>query len=278
MMEYGEELMHSIIAELDEPLSLEHIGVKGKSGRYPWGSGNRPYQRLEGTSQAPSRRARHSYDKKRKALAKQAERAQAKQQKKQQKADVKAAKEQAHTEEEARKEQEKIQKEKDEALKDPTKLAAARKKYEFTKEEIDAALQSFEWDRRINQYSEEKMARAANKMDTILGYGKKAVNFYNFTAGIVNSVDPDSKLPILKLDRDNREAIKKREKDERVAKQQEAIRRVQYEQISANAEVSKQMARQAAIKTMKHASDAGISLKDLDKEEEKRNKKKDKKK
>ena len=24
-----------------------HFGVKGKSGRYPWGSGDRPYQRLE---------------------------------------------------------------------------------------------------------------------------------------------------------------------------------------------------------------------------------------
>ena len=271
-MEYEEELMHSIIAELDEPLSLEHVGVKGKSGRYPWGSGDRPYQRLEGTSQAPSRRARHSYDKKRNALAKQAEKAQAKQKK----AEIKTAKEQARKEEEARKEQEKIQKEKDEALKDPTKLAAARKKYEFSEDEINTALKNFEWDRRINQYSEEKMARASKKIDTMFGYGRQAVNFYNFAAGIVNSIDSESKLPILKLDRDNREAIKKREEQAKVAKQQEAIRRAQYEQISANAEVSKQMARQAAIKTMKDASDAGISFKDLDKEEEKRNKKKKK--
>lgn len=27
--------------------SIEHFGKKGKSGRYPWGSGERPYQRLE---------------------------------------------------------------------------------------------------------------------------------------------------------------------------------------------------------------------------------------
>ncbi len=26
---------------------IYHFGVKGKSGRYPWGSGGRPYQRLE---------------------------------------------------------------------------------------------------------------------------------------------------------------------------------------------------------------------------------------
>lgn len=31
----------------EDLMTFEHIGVKGKSGRYPWGSGGRPYQRLE---------------------------------------------------------------------------------------------------------------------------------------------------------------------------------------------------------------------------------------
>lgn len=29
---------------------LLHFGIKQRSGRYPWGSGDRPYQRLEGQS------------------------------------------------------------------------------------------------------------------------------------------------------------------------------------------------------------------------------------
>lgn len=31
----------------EEVSSIKHFGKKGKSGRYPWGSGERPYQRLE---------------------------------------------------------------------------------------------------------------------------------------------------------------------------------------------------------------------------------------
>lgn len=243
-MEYEEELMHSIIAELDEPLSLEHVGVKGKSGRYPWGSGDRPYQRLEGTSQMPSRTARHAYDKKRKALAKQAEKAQAKQQKKQQKADIKAAKEEAKKKEDERKEQERIQKEKDEALKDPRKFDAARKKYDFSEEEVNKALSNFEWDKKIETYSIEKMQRAQRKIDTMLGYGERAVNFYNFAASVVNSIDPDSKLPILSKGKDNRADIAKRDKEdkdaqakrareEKTAQEQSKVRYAQYQKTMA---------------------------------------------
>ena len=31
---------------------IYHFGIKGKSGRYPWGSGGRPFQRLEGTGKS----------------------------------------------------------------------------------------------------------------------------------------------------------------------------------------------------------------------------------
>ena len=256
MMEYDEELMHSIIAELDEPLSLEHIGVKGKSGRYPWGSGDRPYQRLEGTSQMPSKTARHAYDKKRKALAKQAEKAQAKQKK----AEIKTAKEQARKEEAARKQQEKEQKEKNEALTDPTKLDSARKKYDFSEEEINKALQNFEWDKKIETYSIEKMQRAQKKMDTILGYGKKAVDFYNFTAGVINSVDSESKLPILKLDKDNREAIAKRKKDEKTEKEQSRVRQAQAKKTEAEARKAEAEANQAETKATLDAFNANQQM------------------
>lgn len=33
---------------------LYHVGMPGRSGRYPWGSGDRPYQRLEGKKQKKS--------------------------------------------------------------------------------------------------------------------------------------------------------------------------------------------------------------------------------
>lgn len=217
MMEYDEELMHSIIAELDEPLSLEHIGVKGKSGRYPWGSGDRPYQRLEGTSQTPSKMARHAYDKKRKALAKQAEKAQAKQKK----AEIKTAKEQARKEEEARKKEEAAKKEREEILRDPAKLKTNRYKYDFSDEEIKKALDTFEWDKKIADYSYEQSRRAKKTLDNILGYGKTAVNYWNFVAGTINSVDLESKLPIIKLDRDNRQDTSKPNQDNKQKKKKQ---------------------------------------------------------
>lgn len=39
--------MNSFYSQPVKPSDILHYGVKGKSGRYPWGSGGRPYQRLE---------------------------------------------------------------------------------------------------------------------------------------------------------------------------------------------------------------------------------------
>lgn len=46
-MNYIVEDMKRYIGVSNDPNVIEHIGVKRRSGRYPWGSGERPYQRSE---------------------------------------------------------------------------------------------------------------------------------------------------------------------------------------------------------------------------------------
>ena len=41
------EEMKLYVGSVDDPKAIAHIGVKRRSGRYPWGSGERPYQRSE---------------------------------------------------------------------------------------------------------------------------------------------------------------------------------------------------------------------------------------
>jgi len=43
----GEEIKHSFVSEELEDDELWHYGIKRRSGRYPWGSGENPYQRSE---------------------------------------------------------------------------------------------------------------------------------------------------------------------------------------------------------------------------------------
>lgn len=45
------------------PDEIYHFGVQGRSGRYPWGSGDRPYQRLEGKRSSMERKLGRSFSK-----------------------------------------------------------------------------------------------------------------------------------------------------------------------------------------------------------------------
>ena len=43
-----------------KPDEIYHFGIKERSGRYPWGSGDRPYQRFEKPKISPEERAERS--------------------------------------------------------------------------------------------------------------------------------------------------------------------------------------------------------------------------
>lgn len=182
---------------------IEHYGIQGKSGRYPLGSGDRPYQ----DDRFASRRAKKAYDK-----------AKVKADKKRAKEKELAAKEKAEKEAKEKKAAEKLAENRKTILQDPGKLSKHMndEEYKFTNEEIKSAMDKFNWQKNLNDLSNAKLNAAKQKMDSILGIGKSAISFYNLAAGVKNSIDRDSKLPIIKFDKDNREDLDKKAKQEKV--------------------------------------------------------------
>lgn len=122
---------------------LMHYGVQGKSGRYDWGSGERPYQRLE--------RA------KRKGFF--ARRKEAKQQK------ILLEKKKQLLEEQRKKQEEaaRLKADKERVLREGT--ATEIKKYlpELSNVELQAACERIKWMNTLNAYTEQEARKAAGK-------------------------------------------------------------------------------------------------------------------
>ena len=220
--------------ELDSEGYLEHYGTKGHSGRYPLGSGDRPYQDYGGLSPRASKKAKKAYDR-------QKEKTEKKQKKEAKKAAVEKAKEEkkkADEEAEAKKKEEEFQKERKKVLQDPGKLAKNQynEKYAFTSDEIKNAMQGFDWNEKLNTYSYNKMKNTKNKIDKVLDYADVAVRAWNVYAGTRNSIDKSSTLPIIKLDKDNRSDIEKRKSDAKKEARTARINEATVDKMRAEAE------------------------------------------
>lgn len=165
---------------------LEHYGVKERSGRYPWGSGDRPHQRLEGRD---LRKAVKSYNKRVKEKKKQEKKDEAKR-KKEDKEKLKAVAEEA-------KAQKKSAKDRVSNLRDPGKLRMHQ--YEYSPEEVKDALNRFEWDKKLYEYDKARLQRGSDYMQTFLKYATSMVGIYNIGANVYNSVrnSPDAALPLI---------------------------------------------------------------------------------
>lgn len=89
-----------------------------------------------------------------------------------------------------------------EILKDPTKLYKYRN--EFTKEEIDKAMQTFEWEKKLRSYSTSKnedltktLEQGKRVVQSVLGITAAGIGTYNQVARVVNTFDKGAELPYI---------------------------------------------------------------------------------
>lgn len=171
---------------------VEHHGVKNQK----WGEQHGPPYPLDRNA---ARQARKAAKAERRAK-RQAEKEAAKRKKKRAESlkkarETKQRKKQEAAEQAKREAEEKKRKEK--ILQDPKKLYKHRK--EFTKEEIQDALQRFEWEQKVQSYSTTRLENTAKKAQSLVKIMTAGVGGYNTVAGAYNAFFPDSKLPIIDL-------------------------------------------------------------------------------
>lgn len=76
-------------------------------------------------------------------------------------------------------------KKRDSILRNPTKLYKHR--YEFTQDEINAALRRFDWEKRLNEYSVAQLERGRKYLDVTFNTVNSGINLYNAAARIANT-------------------------------------------------------------------------------------------
>lgn len=138
--------------------SIEHHGIKNQR----WGvTHGPPYPLDRGVSAAIKRKFRKKTPEERAEVR-----------------EVKKAKREEKKQERKKKERQKI-------LEDPSKLYKNRKK--FTKQEIDDAMKTFEWEKKLKNYSNDKL-EAGNKMfSSYVNKVQHGISAWNNIARIFNS-------------------------------------------------------------------------------------------
>lgn len=174
--------------------SLEHYGVKGMK----WGV--RKERKTSGT-------------KRKKRTLTEKQQARRTQRAKNRVARVKARSEKREAEEKAKAEKVAAKKEKRrrDILNSPSQLYKHRR--EFSQQEIQQAMQQFDWERRLNSYSREQLNNGAEFINTMFKYANNTINLYNAAARIVNSLEEDTKMPYIKQIPGNDKDKKKDKKD-----------------------------------------------------------------
>lgn len=161
---------------------LEHYGIKGMK----WGV------RKERKTSGTKRKKRTFSDKQQARRSQRAKnrvaRAKARSEKQAEEAKRKAEKAAA-----------KKEKRRQAILNNPTQLYKHRR--EFSQQEIQQAMQQFDWERRLNSYSRDQLNNGAEFINTMFKYVNNATNLYNAAARISNSLG-DTNLPIIKTTKD----------------------------------------------------------------------------
>lgn len=170
---------------------LEHYGVKGMR----WGV--RKQRESSGTSR--KRNSKETQDKKTKRAKRRIERAKVRAERREAEAKKKAEKEAAKKE--ARRKQ---------ILSNPTSLYKHRK--EFTAQEIQQALQQFDWDKKLRSYSKDTINSGAEFIGTLFKGVNNGINLYNAAVRVVNSTRPGETLPYIEKIPDNKDLKKNQKK------------------------------------------------------------------
>lgn len=154
------------------------------SGRYPLGSGDRPYQKFEGSRRRSSGISGYiSAKRKEKNLAKEIQRKQ---------------------------EVEKHNADKDRVLKSGTANEVSKYRGELTRQELQDVYNRLNFERMIDQMSTSEKVTNRQRIDKVVSNIKKTTGWiaegaaaYNILASVYNSMIDDSKkkLPVLKISR-----------------------------------------------------------------------------
>lgn len=158
------------------------------SGRYPWGSGDRPYQRLEGSGQRP--RGISGYIRSRK-MKKEEERQQ------KEKAELQKRK----IDEEKQKEQ--MEKDKERVLRSGTSSEVMRYQGQLTNKELQEAADRIRLEKQLNGYTQQEIKTALDKIKKIQSYtnvgsalAKDGIELWNSFAAIYNATPEGRKSPL----------------------------------------------------------------------------------
>lgn len=155
--------------------SLCHIGILRRSGRYPWGSGKRPFQSGGGPGVSKKKQTK-AVDKKAEAL---------------QKARETRERNRAHEAEKQR------------ALKEGGATDVLKFKSELSNQELQNALTRIELTTRLERLSQSELKAAMNKVDDVMKGVQTTTNWikigtdtYNTLAKIYNSTEEGKKKPL----------------------------------------------------------------------------------
>lgn len=153
--------------------SLSHIGVLRRSGRYPWGSGKRPFQSGGGPKEIKKKKAASS---KEDAL---------------QKARETRERNRAHEAEKQR------------ALKEGNATDVLKFRSELSNQELQNALTRIELTSRLERYSQSELKASMNKIDSVMkgiqtttNWIKIGTDTYNTLAKIYNTTEEGKKKPL----------------------------------------------------------------------------------
>lgn len=88
----------------------------------------------------------------------------------------------------------KAEKKRKDILNNPSKLYKHRR--EFSQEEIEKALKQFEWEKKISNYSMDRMKKGADYINNIFLYTNNAINVYNNAARFLNAFKDEDEKPL----------------------------------------------------------------------------------
>lgn len=87
-------------------------------------------------------------------------------------------------------------------LRSPSKLYKNR--YDFSQEEINAALKNFEWEKKLNDYSAARIEVAAKQAQNFIKLAGSGIAGYNYIASVYNAFNEDNPIPKINLGSDKK--------------------------------------------------------------------------
>lgn len=163
---------------------LYHYGIPKRSGRYPWGSGDRPFQSSGGAA-GPKKKSNWRLKREQRAAAKEYKR------------QLEAAEEKRkHDADKAR------------VLRSGSATEVMKYQGELTNKELQEVATRLDWESKIRGYSKKEIESAMDKMDSVMkNVGKinnwvnTATDSYNIMASIYNATAEGKKNPLSKINK-----------------------------------------------------------------------------